>query len=313
MNPTASSAQRHEIDIEGLARLEARFIAPEIYNRKDVAARQANLANLVADEIIPRLLQLHGKIPGLDPEAPLSAAKIIPESGNIRTLADIVIGSDLEAAATYVATLRNQGLTLESLFLDLLEPTARYLGEMWDRDECDFVDVTLGVGRLQKLIAVFTQTYTLPEIDTRRKVLMASPDGDQHSFGLKMVERFMSAAGWDVSAHPAASRDEIADAAGREWFAVAGLTVATDRQLQDLKGTIVRVRDRSLNPAIGIMVGGPVFTACPALAAEVGADATAANAPAAVLAAQRLFDLGALSGWASPVAPGDALPERSVS
>jgi len=41
---------------------------------------------------------------------------------------------------------------------------------------------------------------------------------------------------------------------------------------------------------IGIMVGGPVFTANPELALEVGADSTAINAPTAVLLAQKLFD-----------------------
>jgi methanogenic corrinoid protein MtbC1 len=45
---------------------------------------------------------------------------------------------------------------------------------------------------------------------------------------------------------------------------------------------------------IGVMVGGPVFTANPALAREVGADGTAANAPTAVLMAQKLFDEMAL-------------------
>ncbi|MGQ3177612.1 MAG: cobalamin B12-binding domain-containing protein, partial [Blastomonas fulva] len=53
---------------------------------------------------------------------------------------------------------------------------------------------------------------------------------------------------------------------------------------------IARIRQQSCNPHIGIMVGGPIFTANPALAAKVGADATAPNAPTAVLIAQKLFD-----------------------
>jgi MerR family transcriptional regulator, light-induced transcriptional regulator len=39
------------------------------------------------------------------------------------------------------------------------------------------------------------------------------------------------------------------------------------------------------------MVGGPMFTANPELAVTVGADATAPNAPTAVLVTQKLFDL----------------------
>jgi methanogenic corrinoid protein MtbC1 len=64
-------------------------------------------------------------------------------------------------------------------------------------------------------------------------------------------------------------------------------------QLGGLADTITKLRAKSLNSAIGIMVGGPAFTENPRLADEVGADATAPNAPAAVLVAQKLFDLGA--------------------
>jgi hypothetical protein len=64
--------------------------------------------------------------------------------------AHIALGDDLEAAATCVIIMRDRGLFMKTLYMELLEPTARYLGEMWNKDDCDFVDVTIGVGRLQK-------------------------------------------------------------------------------------------------------------------------------------------------------------------
>lgn len=51
----------------------------------------------------------------------------------------------------YVTVLRDCGLPMATLFVELLEPTTRYLGEMWEREECDFIDATLGVARPQKL------------------------------------------------------------------------------------------------------------------------------------------------------------------
>lgn len=102
----------------------------------------------------------------------------------------VVIGSDLEAAAAYVLVLRGRGLTMETLFIELLEPTACHLGEMWDRDDCDFIDVTLGVARLQKLLAIFNESHNLPKLEARRHVLMALAPSEQHRFGLTMVQRF---------------------------------------------------------------------------------------------------------------------------
>jgi methanogenic corrinoid protein MtbC1 len=215
---------------------------------------------------------------------------LAPTSADIGGLADIVLGNNLEAAAAYVTVLRDRGLSLETLFVELLEPTARFLGEMWDRDECDFVDVTLGVARLQKLLAVFNSTHTVSSLDSRRHVLMAMTPGDQHYFGVTMVEKFLVAAGWHVQTELSGELEDIIDAARNRWFAVVGLTAGSDRQLPILASTITALRKQSMNREISVMVGGPMFTANPALAIDVGADATAPNAPTAVLVAQKLFD-----------------------
>ncbi len=150
------------IDRHALHRLETNFIASDIYRRDDLAARQAKLARAVSSEIIPLLLRLHSEVVPDSPPVEVLIESLAPSGADISGLADIVLGSDLEAAAAYVTVLRDRGLSMESLFIELLEPTARYLGEMWHRDECDFVDVTLGVARLQKLLAVFNDTHTEP-------------------------------------------------------------------------------------------------------------------------------------------------------
>ena len=49
------------------------------------------------------------------------------------------------------------------------------------------------------------------------------------------------------------------------------------------------MREASLNPKLGIMVGGSAFTRHPGWVAEVGADGTAANGPAAVILAKKLL------------------------
>ncbi len=291
MGQTARVSSTPAVNMFCLQRLETHFIAPEIYRRDDVAERQAKLARIVATSIVPRLLKLQAcaavPVPTMDPIIEVSS----PSADDVAGLADIVLGSDLEAAAAYIVTLRDRGLAMETLFVELLEPTARHLGEMWDRDECDFIDVTLGIARLQKLLALFNGTHALPGLDERRNVLMAMAPGNQHSFGLTMVQKFLVAAGWQVEASLATTSADIAAVAQRKWFAVAGLTAGSDQQLASLAATIVAIRQRSRNRSIGILVGGPMFTANPALANEVGADATAPNAPTAVIVAQKLFDL----------------------
>jgi methanogenic corrinoid protein MtbC1 len=286
----AASVAIPPVDRRGLRQLETYFIAPEIYRLNDLAQRQGQLAQLISSRVIPQLLRLHNDVVPDAPQVDLLIEALAPGRADIVGLTDIVLGDDLEAAVSYIMVLRDRGLAMETLFVELLEPTARHLGEMWDRDECDFIDVTLGVSRLQKLLAVFNNSHTAPSLDSRRTVLMAMTPGDQHYFGVTMVERFLLASGWKVHTETAATAQEIAGAAQGRWFAVAGLTAGSAQMIESLRATIELLRKTSLNPDIGIMVGGPLFTADPSLAAEVGADATAPNAPAAVLIAQKLFD-----------------------
>jgi methanogenic corrinoid protein MtbC1 len=290
MSPVRAALRVPIIDRRSLHKVETHFIAPEIYRRDDVSHRQAELARMVSHEIAPRLLRLHTEAALDVPPVTALIEALSPSSADISGLADIVLGPDLEAAAAYIVVLRDRGLSMDALFVELLEPTARHLGELWNRDACDFIDVTLGVGRLQKLLAIFNETHDIPALETRRRVLMAMAPGDQHSFGVMMVDQFLSAAGWQVHTEVSANADEIVDLAQSGWFAVIGLTAGSDRQLATLGSLIARLREQSRNDAVAIMVGGPMFTANPALASEVGADATACNAPAAVLVAQKLFD-----------------------
>ena len=285
-------------DPQSFQRFEKHFIAPEIYQRHDVAARRIDLVRIVSNEIIPRLLRLHTDVVPNAPPVDAVIEALLPSGADVDALAHIVLGDDLDAAATYVTVMRDRGLSMETLYIELLEPTARHLGKMWDNDECDFIDVTIGVGRLQNLLAIFNETYALPQLGTRRKVLMATAPGNQHSFGASMVERLLTAAGWQVDAEYSGEADDIISAVRRNWFAVIGLTAGSDLQLQGLKSVIAQVRRESQNTAIGIMVGGSMFTENPSLADYVGADVTAPNAAAAVLAAQKLFDLG-VRNWAS--------------
>ncbi len=291
MSQPARALHRPVIDRQSLHRLETHFIAPDIYRRDDVVHRQSQLARIVSTNIVPRLLRLHTKVVADAPPVRDLIEALAPKSADISGLADIVLGSDLEAAAFYVTTLRDKGLSLESLFVELLEPTARFLGEMWDRDECDFIDVTLGVGRLQQLLVVFNDSHAVPGLDSHRQVLMAMTPGNQHSFGVKMVEKFLLAAAWQVDTDLSGKGEDIVARVKNKWFAVAGLTAGSDGQIDSLTSTIAAIREHSRNRAIGIMVGGPMFTANPELADTVGADATARDAPTAVLVAQKLFDL----------------------
>ncbi len=107
-----------------MRQLETHFVAPDIYRRGDLALRQSQLAHLVSDKVIPQLLRLHDEIVPDAPCVDAVIAALAPDRADIAGLADIVLGDDLEAAVRYVIVLRDRGLSMETLFIELLEPTA---------------------------------------------------------------------------------------------------------------------------------------------------------------------------------------------
>ncbi len=246
--------------------------------------RQKRLAEIVAVEVVPQLMALHSEaapLPGLD------AAEASPE--DILELARLVLGPDTAAASDFVLRLKDGGKSLDALHMELLEPTARQLGQLWADDRLDFVDVTLGVARLQMMVHVFEGLDQAAPYDEKRRILIAAVPGDQHTFGTHMVQKFLRAAGWFVFPYATPHIDELAGIVASEWLAVVGLSLSSDVHLDKLAETIRRVREASLNPRVGIMVGGPSIAAHPGWVERVGADGTAANAPSAVVLAKKLL------------------------
>ncbi|MBP1179321.1 B12-binding domain-containing protein [Methylobacterium sp. PvR107] len=270
---------------EGIA--EAASVREDYARRRSVdEARQRTLAlgHIVQTDIIPRLMlvdrgdkQLRSDIlPKLDTET-------------VAGFTDLILKHDVAAVMDAFTTLTSKGYCVDDLFLDLLAPTAALLGRMWDDDLCDFIEVTVGLAQLQYLLATFGSDGGIAPYDSERRILLMGAPGELHTFGLAIVEQFMRKAGWHVASGLASSPEQISNLVGSELFGVVGLTLSRESHLDQLASSIKAVRQASLNPSIGVMVGGPVFLEHPEYVERVGADASAVDAPTAVLLAQRLL------------------------
>jgi methanogenic corrinoid protein MtbC1 len=248
---------------------------------------RATIADLVATEITPQLSLLHLEVPRAG-----EAVVLRSRAEDISIFAQLVLRQDSLGAELQVSDLISSGHSMEQVFLDLFEPTARRLGQMWDNDECDFVDVTRGMGRLQRLLATMVCNSGAPAPIGKRSILMSTIPGEQqHSFGIAIVERLLESWGWQVRCERPGSIDQILDIVENNWIAVVGLSASRTNGQETLAQLISKIRGHSQNSAIGVMVGGPALYDQPGLAATVGADATARNASLAVLAAEKLFKL----------------------
>lgn len=250
--------------------------------------RVAVLARALETEVIPRLVLSRQ-------DAGSATPSMAPGPGpeDVSALVELAIRGDLVGAMTLIGTLRARDVSLERIYLDLLAPTARKLGDMWAEDRCDFTTVTIGLCCLQQLVLENHHAFG-PRHGQRgaaRRILLAPVPGEQHSFGLLMVSEFFRRQGWEVSSGTGTTARELVAVVRRQWFGVIGFTMASDSRLDALAALIRDVRRASRNPNIGILVGGQAFLERPELAGLVGADATATDGQQAVLKAETLLAL----------------------
>jgi len=248
--------------------------------------RMERLVRTVETEIVPRLLLARRSLG----DVPVPANINELDAGDAAELARLLLAHEVDVPFAYVEAIRHRGVPVQHIYTQLLAPAARRLGLLWERDECDFMQVTVGLGRLHQLLQrLASHAPEAAPTETRghgRRVLLSTLPGEDHTFGLLMVSQFFLQNGWEVCNEFPASADELAACASQQAFAVIGLSVATSERLDQLTALIRKLRRCSANPAVGIMVGGPAFQQCPELVARVGADATAADAREAALRAE---------------------------
>ncbi len=253
--------------------------------------RKERLLQTIEGEIIPRLMLVHRVADGRG--EPRLERALHPTADDVAALGRLVLGYDTEHALRFVEAMSHRGVPMDAIYLELLAPTARHLGTLWDQDQSDFMQVTIGLWRLQELLHELAPAFlnAAEPAEPGRRVFLVPVPGDQHTFGAVIVAEFFRRAGWDVWDDPGASKEEIVRIVRSEWFSVVGLSVSCEQHIDGLASVIRAIRRASRNPAIGILVGGQPFIERPERVALVGADATAADGHQATLQAQKLLSL----------------------
>ena len=186
-----------------------------------------------------------------------------------------------DEAHRMVEDLLSGGVAPEALMMTLLAPAARSMGELWCQDSRDFVEVTLGMTRLQQLVRQFRLPSAAPD-EIHGNALLVPVPGEQHTFGVRIVEEHLLRAGWQVTALFKVSEGEIARLVAEEHFDFVGFSVSSERLLPALRSAIRGLRSSSRNRNIRVAVGGVLFDGRDIAPRDIDADAIVTDAQDAV-------------------------------
>lgn len=249
------------------------------------------LAQIIEAEVIPRLMLAHR--PRQRDHRAQRPAMQKPSAAQVDQLALAALATDPKAAAALVDQLVRNGLPVEMAFLSLIAPAARRLGQHWESDTCAFTEVTLGLWRLQQIVADLSPAFQLEAkvLPTPRAILVSAVPGSQHTFGASLVAEFFSRAGWAVTAEAGATDALLCDRAASDWYDAIGLSIGSESLVKGAAALVSRLRRASHNPLVTILVGGPVCLSHPEVVALIGADGIASDAREAVEQAEKLVAL----------------------
>lgn len=266
--------------------------------------------SLLTREVIPRLVVLErgerpeckGVAAGQGLLEPLSQALSFDQShphyADVVQLADLSLGSSFPACIEFVEARMARGLPTESVFLELIQPAARLLGERWVMDTCSFAEVTIGLWNLQRVFTELLERFHAephPRVPKggRPAIFLTGMPGGQHRLGLMMVGAFFARQGWSVQLHEATEEPNLLEAAAHSQSELIAISIGSENEMKLAAAFILRLRQicrqKNKNHVPLIMIGGPAVALFPTLAQQAGADLITGDAPQAVAAAEALL------------------------
>lgn len=252
--------------------------SPQPLDEEEAAAQSlemlTNLGRTIEIEVIPRLMQALQSQKLEQKHSNHTGARFVAEVDDFVML---LLNHDTQVAVKYLTTIRASGTPLAAIYLDLLAPAARRVGEMWEEDECSFADVTIVVCRMHQVLLEFSRCFDAPteSSDKNRNVLLLPAPGEQHTFGLLMVIEFLRRDAWNCFSGTPISDADAKKIINAQNYRVIGLSVSADRHIDATANLIKWIRRHSRNSDASVIIGGRAVSENPGLVDVVGADTSA--------------------------------------
>ena len=205
-------------------------------------------------------------------------------------LARLLIAPDQAPAIALVKAAHDIRHSLEWLTAELLEPSARRLGDLWLADDCSELDVSLALVRLQSIVRKLGEDAPVVTAAQAPVVLVVPQPGEIHLLGTTLDAEMLWRAGWNPQVDFPNSSGALDDLLANTWVDALDLSMSTvfgrEHRMAQLGETIAHARLASMNPNLVVVVSGRAFVSAGTDAADdagaagrgVGADASFGSA-----------------------------------
>ena len=224
-----------------------------------------------------------------DVESPLSPARrggrSRPAPWSERLESRLVVG-DGGGAWSVVEAALTAGATPESVYLDMIAPALRRIGEAWAAGELDIATEHQASGIAMRIVGRLGPRFARRG-RSRGAVVIGAPSGEHHSLPIALLADLLRGGGWDVADLgcdlPVGAFVGALDRVNR--LVAVGVSVTDPACLPAAARTIGAIRARS--PEVVVLAGGGAVVDV-ASAKALGADAWAPDGRQALLVIESL-------------------------
>ena len=195
------------------------------------------------------------------------------------------------AFAELLTEVKRARISLAALADVYIPIAARRMGQAWHDDEMSWIDVTIGVGRMQSLLREIGTAWVADQAgDTGHgAVMLLVPDREQHTLGPMVAMGQMRRYGVSVCLRIAPNFNELRSLMAARHFDGILISVATKDKLETIAKTVQFPKSLMTKPC-PIVVGGAVMAKVEDPASITGADLSSNDIGAALEAIGLKFD-----------------------
>ena len=196
-----------------------------------------------------------------------------------------------DAFADLLRELKRARVSAAALADIYIPEAARRMGDAWQDDQMSWLDVSIGVGRMQSLLREIGTAWAADQAgDTGHgTVLLIVPEREQHTLGPMVAMGQLRRFGVSVCLRIAPSSNELRSLMASRQFDGVLISIATKDKLDTVTKTVQFIKTSATKP-MPIVVGGAVTTKVEDLAACTGADLASNDICAALEALGLKFD-----------------------
>lgn len=176
-----------------------------------------------------------------------------------RAYAEALLCGDEVAADAVIHDAIEANLSVAEVSEEIIAPALWLVGELWQRGEISVADEHLATEITLRVLALHHEARRVQRARSDRRVMLATPSGELHVVGLRMVAGLLREAGYDVvmlgADVPAAA---LARAASRHDVDVICLSVTMAGGADRALISIYEVQQE--RPSTGFVIGGRAVT-----------------------------------------------------